>query len=137
MKYELLAETKEIQITSQICQNLPIVNADLSLIDRVIQNLLDNAVKYTPQKGNILIDACEVAHGGVCIKIRNSGKGIPQVELQSLFDRYYMIDKDQQGVQGSGLGLAIVKHILEIHGSEIKINSDSESYTEFEFELTN
>ncbi|WP_373399473.1 ATP-binding protein [Algoriphagus halophilus] len=57
-------------------------------------------------------------------------------ELQSLFDRYYMIDKDQQGVQGSGLGLAIVKHILEIHGSKIKIHSDSKSFTEFEFELT-
>jgi signal transduction histidine kinase len=136
LKYELLAQTKGIQIKSQICQNLPIVKADLSLIDRVIQNLLDNAVKYTPQEGNILIDACEAHHGGVCIKIRNSGKGIPQAELKSLFDRYYMIDKDQQGVQGSGLGLAIVKHILEIHGSEIKINSDSMSYTEFEFDLT-
>ncbi len=137
LKYELLAQTKGIQITSQICQNLPIVKADLSLIDRVIQNLLDNAVKYTPHEGQILIDACAANHGGVNIKIRNSGSGIPQAELNSLFDRYYMVDKDQQGVQGSGLGLAIVKHILEIHGSEIKIHSDSESYTEFEFDLTN
>ncbi|MDG1276095.1 MAG: HAMP domain-containing sensor histidine kinase [Algoriphagus sp.] len=137
LKYELLAQTKGIEIKSQICQNLPIVKADLSLIDRVIQNLLDNAVKYTPNQGEILIDACEVPNGGVCIKIRNSGNGIPQGELQSLFDRYYMIDKNQQGVQGSGLGLAIVKHILEIHGSEIKIHSDSKSFTEFEFELAN
>lgn len=136
LKYELLAQAKGIQIKSQICQNLPIVKADLSLIDRVIQNLLDNAVKYTPLQGQILIDACEADHGGVNIKIRNSGSGIPQAELKSLFDRYYMIDKDQQGVQGSGLGLAIVKHILEIHGSEIKIHSDSKSYTEFEFDLT-
>jgi signal transduction histidine kinase len=137
LKYELLAEAKGIQIKSHICQNLPIVIADLSLIDRVIQNLLDNAVKYTPHKGHILIDACAAEHGGVNIKIRNSGNGIPQSELKSLFDRYYMIDKDQQGVQGSGLGLAIVKHILEIHGSEIKIHSDSKSFTEFEFDLTN
>jgi signal transduction histidine kinase len=137
LKYELLAEAKGIQIKSHICQNLPIVIADLSLIDRVIQNLLDNAVKYTPHKGHILIDACAAEHRGVNIKIRNSGNGIPQSELKSLFDRYYMIDKDQQGVQGSGLGLAIVKHILEIHGSEIKIHSDSKSFTEFEFDLTN
>lgn len=135
LKYELLAQAKGIQIKSQICQNLPTVYADLSLMDRVIQNLLDNAVKYTPQEGQILIHACEVAHGGVSIKIRNSGNGIPQQELNSLFDRYYMIDKDQQGVQGSGLGLAIVKHILQIHGSEIKIHSDSTTFTEFEFEL--
>jgi signal transduction histidine kinase len=137
LKYELIAQSKGIQIKSQICQNLPIVLADLSLIDRVIQNLLDNAVKYTPQQGQILIDACAGDHGGVNIKIRNSGNGIPKAELKSLFDRYYMIDKDQQGVQGSGLGLAIVKHILEIHGSEIKIHSDSETYTEFEFDLMN
>ncbi len=137
LKYELLAQAKGIQIKSQICQNLPIVHADLSLIDRVIQNLLDNAVKYTPQHGQILIDACEANHGGVNIKIRNSGQGIPQKELNSLFDRYYMIDKGQEGVQGSGLGLAIVKHILEIHGSEIKIHSDSKTFTEFEFDLMN
>jgi signal transduction histidine kinase len=137
LKYELIAQSKGIQIKSKICQNLPIVLADLSLIDRVIQNLLDNAVKYTPQQGQILIDACAGDHGGVNIKIRNSGNGIPKAELKSLFDRYYMIDKDQQGVQGSGLGLAIVKHILEIHGSEIKIHSDSETYTEFEFDLMN
>lgn len=137
LKYELLAQTKGIEIKSKICQNLPIVKADLSLIDRVIQNLLDNAVKYTPNDGQILIDACEVPNGGVSIKIRNTGNGIPQEELNSLFDRYYMIDKNQQSVQGSGLGLAIVKHILEIHGSEIRIHSDSKSFTEFEFELTN
>lgn len=137
LKYELLAQTKGIEIKSKICQNLPIVKADLSLIDRVIQNLLDNAVKYTPNDGQILIDACEVPNGGVSIKIRNTGNGILQEELNSLFDRYYMIDKNQQSVQGSGLGLAIVKHILEIHGSEIRIHSDSKSFTEFEFELTN
>ncbi|MHA7128096.1 sensor histidine kinase [Algoriphagus namhaensis] len=135
LKYELLAQTKGIEIKSTICQNLPTVTADLSLIDRVIQNLLDNAVKYTPDRGEILIDACANPTGGVSVKIRNSGKGIPQGELESLFDRYYMIDKDQQGVQGSGLGLAIVKHILEIHGSEIKIDSDSESFTEFSFDI--
>ncbi|MBB6327399.1 signal transduction histidine kinase [Algoriphagus iocasae] len=134
LKYELLAQSKEINIKTQICQNLPLVKADLYLMDRVIQNLLDNAVKYTPEKGEILIDACE-SNGGVSIKIRNSGPGIPQKDLSSIFDRYYMIDKERKGIEGSGLGLAIVKRILEVHGSEIEIESDSVSYTEFAFDL--
>ncbi|MBN3583267.1 HAMP domain-containing protein [Algoriphagus aestuarii] len=134
LKYELLAQAKEITIKTEICQNLPTVKADLYLMDRVIQNLLDNAVKYTPEKGEILIDACE-SNGGVSIKIRNSGSGIPQKDLSSIFDRYYMIDKERKGIEGSGLGLAIVKRILEVHGSEIEIESDSKSYTEFAFDL--
>ncbi|EAZ80841.1 sensor histidine kinase [Algoriphagus machipongonensis] len=134
LKYELLAQSKDIKITTQICQNLPLVKADLYLMDRVIQNLLDNAVKYTPKNGEILIDACE-SNGGVSIKIRNSGSGIPQKDLESIFDRYYMIDKERKGIEGSGLGLAIVKRILEVHGSQIEIESDSVSYTEFGFDL--
>lgn len=134
LKYELLAQSKDIKIKTQICQNLPLVKADLYLMDRVIQNLLDNAVKYTPEKGEILIDACE-SDGGVSIKIRNSGSGIPQKDLDSIFDRYYMIDKERKGIEGSGLGLAIVKRILEVHGAEIEIASDSVSYTEFGFDL--
>ncbi|GAB3229074.1 HAMP domain-containing histidine kinase [Algoriphagus aestuariicola] len=134
MKYELLAEAKEIQIRSNICPNLPPVTADLYLMDRVIQNLLDNAVKYTPSSGEIELEACE-APGGVLVRVKNSGTGIPKEDLDSIFDRYYKVDKEFKGIEGSGLGLAIVKKILEIHGSKIEISSDSESFTEFQFFL--
>ena len=134
LKYELLANSKNISIVSSISSSLPLVKADLYLLDRVIQNLLDNAVKYTPHNGEISIEAREVS-GAVEVKIKNSGRGIPQEDLEAIFDRYYMIDKERQGVEGSGLGLAIVKRILEVHGSEIHIESDSETYTEFIFEL--
>lgn len=134
LKYELLAGTKEIQIKSSICPDLPPVQADLYLIDRVIQNLLDNAVKYTPPSGEIELEAC-TAPGGVLVRVKNSGTGIPKEDLDSIFDRYYKVDKDHKGIGGSGLGLAIVKKILEIHGAEIQLMSDSESYTEFQFVL--
>ena len=134
LKYELLAQSKDISISSSICANLPVVEADLYLIDRVIQNLLDNAVKYTPDHGHIELEACS-APGGVKIRVKNSGEGIPKEDLESIFDRYYKVDKDMKGIEGSGLGLAIVRKILEIHGSKIHISSDSESYTEFEFVL--
>ncbi len=134
LKYELLAEAKGIKIESTICQDLPTVKADLYLLDRVIQNLLDNAVKYTPDNGEILIDACST-DTGVSVSVRNTGSGIPQEDLEAIFDRYYKIDKDREGIEGSGLGLAIVKKILSIHGSQIRIQSDSKTYTEFSFEL--
>ena len=134
LKYELLAQAKGIQIESTICQNLPSVKADLYLLDRVIQNLLDNAVKYTPENGEIHIDACSTERG-VSVSIKNSGTGIPQEDLKAIFDRYYKIDKDREGIEGSGLGLAIVKKILSIHGAQIMIDSDSKTFTEFSFEL--
>ncbi|TDQ19493.1 signal transduction histidine kinase [Algoriphagus boseongensis] len=134
LKYELLAGTKEIQIKSSICPDLPPVQADLYLMDRVIQNLLDNAVKYTPPSGEIELEAC-AAPGGVLIRVKNSGTGIPKEDLDSIFDRYYKVDKDYKGIEGSGLGLAIVKKILEIHGTQIQLESDSVSYTEFQFVL--
>lgn len=134
LKYELLAKSKRISIETSISPSLPMVSADLYLLDRVIQNLLDNAVKYTPLDGEISIEANPKGNG-VEVKIKNSGGGIPQEDLEAIFDRYYMIDKERQGVEGTGLGLAIVKRILEAHGSEIHIASDSSSFTEFVFEL--
>lgn len=134
LKYELLAKSKNIAIATSISPVLPTVKADLYLLDRVIQNLLDNAVKYTPENGEISIEA-NPKGSGVEVKIKNTGGGIPQSDLDVIFDRYYMIDKERQGVEGSGLGLAIVKRILEVHGSEIYIESDSDTYTEFIFEL--
>ncbi|WP_111670285.1 HAMP domain-containing sensor histidine kinase [Algoriphagus litoralis] len=134
LKYELLAGSKDIQITSSICPNLPPVQVDLYLIDRVIQNLLDNAVKYTPQNGEIELEACTTP-GGVMIRVKNSGNGIPQEDIDQIFDRYYKVDKDFKGIEGSGLGLAIVRKILEIHGTHIQLSSDSQTYTEFQFVL--
>jgi signal transduction histidine kinase len=134
LKYELLAGSKDIQITSSICPNLPAVEVDLYLIDRVIQNLLDNAVKYTPQNGEIELEACTTP-GGVLIRVKNSGQGIPKEDIDQIFDRYYKVDKDFKGIEGSGLGLAIVRKILEIHGTQIQLSSDSETYTEFQFVL--
>lgn len=134
LKYELLAGSKDIQITSSICPNLPAVQVDLYLIDRVIQNLLDNAVKYTPQNGEIELEAC-ASPGGVLVRVKNSGSGIPKEDIDQIFDRYYKVDKDFKGIEGSGLGLAIVRKILEIHGTHIQLSSDSETYTEFQFVL--
>ncbi|PZV87205.1 HAMP domain-containing protein [Algoriphagus aquaeductus] len=136
LKYELLAKAKKIDLVADISPSLPVVEADLYLLDRVIQNLIDNAVKYSPENGKIILRAfyCQDTFK-VCVSIKNTGVGIPQKDLKSLFERYYMVDKDKKGIEGAGLGLAIVKKILEVHDSQIKVFSDSSTYTEFVFEL--
>ena len=136
MKYELFAKAKNINLIADISSSLPVVEADLYLMDRVIQNLIDNAVKYSPENGNITLKAfyCQTTFK-VCVSVKNTGSGIPQKDLDSLFKRYYMVDKEKKGIEGSGLGLAIVQKIMEIHDSNIKVISDSSSFTEFVFEL--
>jgi len=134
LKYELFAKNKSINIKSEISPDLPKVQADLYLMDRVLQNLLDNAVKYTPAQGEIEVKACQ-ENDRVQIEIKNSGPGIPENELALLFDRYYMIDKEKKGIEGTGLGLAIVKRIIDIHEADISVLSDSASYTAFRIHL--
>jgi signal transduction histidine kinase len=136
LKYELMAKGKNIQLISEISPYLPMVEADLYLMDRVIQNLIDNAVKYTPNNGVITLLAffCNQKKM-VCVSIKNSGQGIAEKDLDALFNRYFMVNKDTNRIGGAGLGLAIVKKILEIHDSSISVFSDSETYTEFVFEL--
>ena len=136
MKFELFAKVKNIDLVADISQSLPVVEADLYLLDRVIQNLIDNAVKYTPENGKITLKAfyCLTTFK-VCVSIKNTGHGIPEKDLDSLFERYYMVDKDKKGIEGSGLGLAIVKKILEVHNSQIQVFSDSSTFTEFVFVL--
>ena len=133
-KLSLLSKQKQITIKSDISDSIPMVFADLAMIDRVIQNLLDNAIKYTPENGFITLHASR-KNGHVEINIENSGEGIPQQEIPHIFDRYYKVDKEKKGIEGTGLGLAIVKKMLEVHKSEIKVESIPNKSTQFYFEL--
>lgn len=133
-KISLLSKQKKITIESNISDSIPMVFADLAMIDRVIQNLLDNAIKYTPENGEITLHAIQ-NNGSVVVSIENSGQGIPENELPHIFDRYYKVDKEKKGIEGTGLGLAIVKKMLEVHESEIKVESVPNKSTQFYFEL--
>jgi len=136
IKYKVLAESKKISLIAEISPTIPVVQADLYLMDRVIQNLIDNAVKYSPENGSILLTGyfCQ-ERKKVCVSVKNSGNGIPQDSLDSIFDRYYKVDKEKNRIEGAGLGLAIVRKILEAHHTTIVVHSDSKSFTEFVFEL--
>ncbi len=132
--YELMAKDKQIDIETNLDQNLPMVMADISMIGRVLQNLLENAIKYTPDEGSIKVSAM-AEDDGIRVDIQNTGKGIPQENIPHIFDRYYKVESKDYGDRGTGLGLAIVKRILDLHQSNIEIKSVPQSYTSFSFKL--
>ena len=111
------------------------VVADISLIQRVLENLVGNALRYTPDGGKVSISVRSGA-GGVGISVTDTGPGISSEALPHIFDRFYQANQANGHADGSmGLGLAIAKRILELHGSEIRVISEEQHGTEFRFEL--
>jgi signal transduction histidine kinase/ribosome-associated protein YbcJ (S4-like RNA binding protein) len=134
-KYQVLAEEKSIQVQVEQAPNLPIVFADVSLVERVLQNLIDNALKFTPEGGIITI-SLEEKRNGIQLKVADNGPGIPEEEQAFIFDRYRKVSRvGNSGNNGAGLGLAIVKKILDLHDSTIKVQSKINEGTAFIFSL--
>jgi signal transduction histidine kinase len=134
-KFDLSAREKQISI--QIDQNpgLPFVNADIAMIERVIENLIENALRYTPTGGSIRMTFSS-QNGDISVRLSDTGSGIPEEDLPYIFDRFYQRDNTQTGKTGySGLGLAITRRILELHNRSIRVESILGSGTTFTFFL--
>lgn len=120
-KQEALAN--EIQLLIDAAEDLPTVNVDADRMTQVLVNLLDNALRYTPAGGQIRLTA-QFTAGGVELEVKDTGPGIPEEELDHLFERFYRGDKSRQReAGGSGLGLAIAKSLVEAQGGQIKVAS--------------
>ena len=132
-KYKLLAQEKNIELETELPSKIPVVFADIALIERVLQNLIDNALNYTPEKGKVKIKM-EERDRQLNISVMNTGPGIEQEELPRIFDRYYKVENNKS-IRGTGLGLAIVKNILEIHQTDIHVQSEKKGNTVFSFHL--
>lgn len=132
-RYQVLAWKKEISLEAVGVENLPLVLADVGLVERVFQNLLDNALKFTPAGGKIILEL-SATEELVEICIVDSGKGIPEEEKQLIFERYKKAEP-QSPLAAAGLGLAIVKKILELHQSVIKVENRPQAGAAFQFEL--
>ncbi len=99
------------------------VELDENYMTRVIDNLVSNAIKYTPEGGRVSVTAC-VEDDDVVIEVSDTGLGIPVEDLPHLFDPFYRVRQDEhQGVEGSGLGLSIVKTIVDQHNGAIQVDS--------------
>jgi signal transduction histidine kinase len=116
--------------------DLPPINADASMIDRVMTNLLDNAIRYTPQGGHIQvsIEPSEAVH---TVTIADSGEGIPAEHRERIFERFVQVDtaKLQRGSKGSGLGLTFCRLAVEAHGGRIWVDDAPEGGAAFHFTL--
>ncbi len=133
--FEQVIDKKHIDIRGLDTFNSNMITADKDLINQVVYNLVDNAIKFTPECGYIEVSAKSDAEK-VIVKIRNSGKGVPSEEIDKIFERFYKIDKSRSfDVKGAGMGLYICKTIIELHGGHIAARSEINNYTEFIFQL--
>lgn len=132
-KFKLNAENKNISLKTKIPELPAFVSADIGLIQRVLENLLDNAIKYTPKGGKVEI-ILSVHNHSVATIIKDSGQGIDEQEAKHIFERFYRIEKHRDQ-DGSGLGLAIVKRIIQLHNSAIFVSSENNNGTKFSFDL--
>lgn len=132
-RYKILAEKKGVDFEVNASE-MGTVKVDVALMERVIQNLVDNAIKFTPQGGTVAVDIVK-NKGAFQVSISDTGIGIGEQSLPFVFDRYKKLDSDSKNDTGAGLGLAIVKRILELHGIEISVSSSKDQGTKFFFEI--
>jgi two-component system phosphate regulon sensor histidine kinase PhoR len=131
----LKAEAKGISISTDLPPNLPFVRADAAWLGEVLQNLLDNAVQYTPPDGHIRITA-ESDGKLVTVTVADTGIGIPEADLERIFERFYRVDAARsREAGGTGLGLSIARHIVEAHGGRIWVESAVGQGSRFHFSI--
>jgi len=104
--------------------NLPLLAIDAGKITQVLENLLDNGIKYTPPRSTITL-ASRLTAEEVEIRVSDNGPGIPAQDLPRIFERFYRVDKGRSRERGgTGLGLSIAKHIVQLHGGRIGAESE-------------
>ncbi|WP_233835516.1 sensor histidine kinase [Paraburkholderia sp. ZP32-5] len=129
-KFELPAAARHIRLRANIPARLPNVSADLGMIERVLTNLLDNAVRHTPANGEITVDLV-AQDGKVSVTVSDTGPGIPATQRDGLFER----PLSSGGAQGGGLGLLIVQRMLQLHHCQIRLLDRAETGAAFRFDL--
>jgi two-component system phosphate regulon sensor histidine kinase PhoR len=137
MLLEENAKKKQITLQCAVAPELPKVMADQGRLEQVLVNLLENAIKYTPDQGTVTISAgLDEESGMMRISVADTGMGIPMKDIPRIFERFYRVDEARSREQGgTGLGLAIVKHIVQLHGGDISVVSEKGTGSVFSFTL--
>jgi signal transduction histidine kinase len=130
----LIAKQKGISLVSTVDPGLPTISVDMERMVQVFDNLIANALRYTPIGGEILLSARQ-AEGVVLLKVQDNGSGISPEDLPHVFDRFYRADKSRQQNGETGLGLAIARSIIEAHGGTITVESSPGKETTFTIRL--
>ncbi|PIU39777.1 MAG: hypothetical protein COT00_05175 [Candidatus Omnitrophica bacterium CG07_land_8_20_14_0_80_50_8] len=129
------AKSKDIKIIKNLDRNFPEIPLDPGKITQVLNNLIGNAIKFTPQNGKITVTSAWHPDGTkVVVSVSDTGTGIAPENIPKLFQRFEQFG-DQQGISGTGLGLSIAKEIVERHGGEIMVQSELKKGSMFTFTL--
>jgi two-component system, OmpR family, phosphate regulon sensor histidine kinase PhoR len=121
---QVKARGKKIEIASKIPEELPQIRADRDRLSQILINVLDNAVKFTPEGGRVTLVASPAADREVVVRIADTGIGVPRDEVSRLGERFYRVDKTRsRELGGTGLGLSIVKHLMAAHNGRMEIES--------------
>jgi len=134
-KFQLGAAQRGLRLDCRLASEQLKVHADIALIERVLENLIENAIRHTPRGGLVRVGV-EPQGERVAVEVSDTGCGIAERELAHVFDRYYRVDRGESGDAGStGLGLAITRSIVALHGGEIAVRSVVGRGTAFRFDL--
>ncbi|MGA8260499.1 MAG: HAMP domain-containing sensor histidine kinase [Arenicellales bacterium] len=132
-KFELRARQAGVRLDVRLDAKVPFVYANIALIERVLENLLDNALRHTPEGGSVGLTLAP-GERAVTVRLSDTGCGIAGEDLPHIFDRFYR-PRASRASEGAGLGLAIARRILELHGGRIDAVSKLQAGTTFTFEL--
>jgi PAS domain S-box-containing protein len=120
---EYLTGKKNIRLETDIAEHLPELLGDENKIHSMVSNLVNNAIKFTPENGRVMVSS-QVNNNELLIKVTDNGMGIPKEDLPKIFGRFYRVHRPGTQIQGTGLGLAIVKEIVIRHDGRIEVESE-------------
>ena len=131
------AATKSIKLSHSVSSDLPSLELDPNKIIQVLNNLIGNAIKFTPQDGSITVEAVHDKQEGVVrVSVQDTGAGISSEDLGRIFEKFYQAgDKNSSDIKGTGIGLAIVREIVELHKGKVWVESEKGKGARFIFTL--
>lgn len=122
--FQLQAKARRQTLRFEKANGAPEIQGDLFQLQKVLRNLVNNAIKYTPEKGSIVVSV-QANQDTVTVSVKDNGYGIPPKDLPFIFDRFFRAYTDEvKDIEGNGLGLAIVKSIVEQHGGQVNVESE-------------
>ena len=129
------ARKKEQELNLNVAANLPPVSGNPGYLERAITNLVENAVKYTPQRGRINV-TITAQQSCVVVEVSDNGIGIPQEDIPRVFERFYRVDRSRsRDMGGTGLGLSIVKHVANVHRGTVEVTSTAGVGSSFKLKI--
>ena len=132
-RFETNAASRGVKLISLIPDDLPYLMADAGKLDQILTNLVENALKFTPEGGRVTLSARTV-ESGIEVQVADTGVGVAREHLPHIFERFYKVDRARRNV-GTGLGLAITRRLVQAHGGNIKVSSIEGEGSVFTFSL--